>query len=113
MGFDECVMTRTYWYSVIYKIMFSWPYSSPVLPIASPRPPPPSEPLAATDLFTVSIVLHVPNVITLESFKMIGFSDGLLLLPDVGLRPLPSRCDLVAHFLLSGNHIPLLVYPLT
>ena len=54
MGFDKCITARIHHYGVTQK------FPGPGRHLAPPAQPPP-QPLAATDLCTVSVVLPLPE----------------------------------------------------
>ena len=79
MGVDKSVMTCIYHYSNIQTIFTALKILCS-LPIHASHP---HEPLATTDLVTVSIILPFPECLIVRIILYVAFSDWLLLLGNM------------------------------
>lgn len=72
-GSDKCIRTHTHRYGILQN-----PFTALEILCARPVHPSLPEPLAATDHFTVSVVVPFPKCDIAGSTQDVAFSDGLL-----------------------------------
>ena len=83
MGFDKCIMTCIHCYSIIQNSFTALNIlCAPPIHSFSSSP----EPLATTDLFTVSVLLLFPECHAVGIIQHVAFLDGFLSLSNMHLR---------------------------